>query len=96
MPTLAEIRAKLIEKEQKSSGNFTQDNGIYAFWNIPEGSTATMRFLPDKDEDNTFFWQERQMIKIPFPGIKGTDEGRNVIVQVPCVEMWGTECPVTE
>jgi len=94
MPTLAEIRAKLIEKEQKTGGNFTQDNGIYAFWNIPEGSTATMRFLPDKDEENTFFWQERQMIKIPFPGIKGADEGRNIIVQVPCVEMWGKECPI--
>jgi hypothetical protein len=94
MPTLAEIRAKLIEKEQKTGGNFTQDNGIYAFWNIPEGSTATMRFLPDKDTENTFFWQERQMIKIPFPGIKGADEGRNIIVQVPCVEMWGKECPI--
>ncbi len=94
MPTLAEIRSKLIEKESKSGGNFTTDNAIYPFWNIPENTTATLRFLPDKDAENTFFWQERQMIKIPFPGVKGQDETRNILVQVPCVEMWGKECPV--
>ncbi len=94
MPTLAEIRAKLVAQEQKTGGNFTTDNAIYPFWNIPENTTATLRFLPDGDAENTFFWQERQMIKIPFGGVKGQDEGRNVLVQVPCVEMWGKECPV--
>lgn len=94
MPTLADIRAKLVAQEQKTGGNFTADNAIYPFWNIPENTTATLRFLPDGDAENTFFWQERQMIKIPFGGVKGQDEGRNVLVQVPCVEMWGKECPV--
>jgi|TARA_B110000263_G_scaffold247117_1_gene259336 hypothetical protein len=94
MATLAEIRAKLLEKEQRTGGNYQSDNAIYAFWNIPENSTATLRFLPDVDDTNTFFWKERQMIRLAFPGIKGQDESRNVTVQVPCVEMWGDPCPV--
>ena len=96
MATLAEIRARLAEQAQKSSGTKTGggDNTIYAHWNIPEGTSASLRFLPDADEGNTFFWRERQMIKIPFSGVKGQDENKKVIVQVPCVEMWGDTCPV--
>jgi hypothetical protein len=94
MATLAEIRAKLLEKEQRTGGGYQSDNAIYAFWNIPEHSTVTLRFLPDADETNTFFWKERQMIRLAFPGIKGQDESRSVTVQVPCVEMWGDACPV--
>ena len=94
MATLAEIRAKLLEKEQRPGGGYQSDNAIYAFWNIPDNSTVTLRFLPDSDDSNTFFWKERQMIRLAFPGIKGQDESRNVTVQVPCVEMWGDACPV--
>lgn len=96
MASLAEIRARLAEQAQKSGGTSqgTGDNAIYAHWNIPEGTSATLRFLPDGDESNTFFWKERQMIRIEFPGVKGQDESKKVIVQVPCVEMWGETCPV--
>jgi len=96
MASLAEIRARLAEQAQKSGGTSqgTGDNAIYAHWNIPEGTSATLRFLPDGDESNTFFWKERQMIKIEFPGVKGQDESKKVTVQVPCVEMWGETCPV--
>jgi hypothetical protein len=96
MATLAEIRARLNEQAQKSSGTKQGggDNSIYAHWNIAEGTSASLRFLPDADEANTFFWKERQMIKIPFSGIAGQDENKKVIVQVPCVEMWGETCPV--
>lgn len=96
MATLAEIRARLAEQAQKSSGTKQggSDNSIYAHWNIAEGTSASIRFLPDADETNTFFWRERQMIKIPFAGVAGQDENKKVIVQVPCVEMWGDTCPV--
>lgn len=96
MATLAEIRARLNEQAQKSSGTKQGggDNSIYAHWNIAEGTSASLRFLPDADEANTFFWKERQMIKIPFSGIAGQDENKKVMVQVPCVEMWGETCPV--
>jgi len=94
MATLAELRAKLAAQDRRQSGPRETDNAIYAFWNIPNDTTATMRFLPDGDESNTFFWQERQMIRIAFPGVKGQDEARPVTVNVPCVEMWGETCPV--
>ena len=95
MATLAEIRAKLKEQETRSSGTSTGgDNAIYPFWNLKEGETATVRFLPDGDDSNTFFWQERLMIKLPFAGIKGETDSRPVQVQVPCMEMYGETCPV--
>ena len=95
MATLAEIRAKLKEQETRSTGSSTGgDNAIYPFWNLKEGETATVRFLPDGDDSNTFFWQERLMIKLPFAGIKGETDSRPVQVQVPCMEMYGETCPV--
>ena len=95
MATLAEIRAKLQEQEVKRSPNSSGgDNAIYPFWNIPESTTATLRFLSDKDPNNTFFWVERQMIRLPFAGIKGSSEAKPTTVQVPCMEMWGEPCPV--
>ena len=94
MATLAEIRAKLKEQENRSSGGSGGDNAIYPFWNLKEGESATIRFLPDGDENNTFFWQERLMIKLPFAGIKNESDSRPVQVQVPCMEMYGETCPV--
>ncbi len=98
MASLAEIRAKLLEQENRGAGkgasNYGGDNAIYAFWNIPEGQSATLRFLPDGDDTNTYFWRERQMIRIPFSGVAGGDEHKPVTVTVPCMEMWGETCPV--
>jgi hypothetical protein len=34
------------------------------------------------------------MIRLPFNGIKGEMESKQVMVQVPCVEMWGDACPI--
>ena len=95
MASLAEIRAKLKSQEvNRSTSNTGGDNAIYPHWNISEGSEAVVRFLPDKDVNNTFFWTERNMIKLPFAGIKGQTDSRPVTVQVPCMEMYGKTCPV--
>ena len=95
MATLAEIRAKLQQASQNSGGSATGgDNAIYPHWNIAEGQTATVRFLPDADPNNTFFWIERAMIKLPFAGVKGEANSKPVTVQVPCMEMWGETCPI--
>lgn len=95
MASLQEIRAKLMaSNQQQSSSGFTGDNAIYPHWNIPEGSTATVRFLPDADPNNTFFWVERAMIKLPFAGIKGETNSKPVTIQVPCMEMWNETCPI--
>ena len=95
MASLAEIRAKLKSQEvNRSTSNTGGDNAIYPHWNIAEGSEVVIRFLPDKDTNNTFFWTERNMIKLPFAGIKGQTDSRPVQVQVPCMEMYGKTCPV--
>ncbi len=97
--TLDEIRAKLQALEnRKNPSNFSGggDKTTYAHWNMPEGTSSIQRFLPDANPDNTFFWAERQIIKLPFPGIKGQDENKPIIVQVPCIEMWDgpKTCPI--
>ena len=97
MASLAEIRAKLKEQEAGASGNRTSgggDNAIYPFWNISEGTTATLRFLPDGNPNNDFFWAERLMIKLPFSGVKGDTGSRPVQVQIPCMEMYGETCNI--
>ena len=95
MATLADIRAKLKSQEvNRSTSQTGGDNAIYPHWNIQEGTEAVIRFLPDKDQGNTFFWTERNMIKLPFAGIKGQTDSRPIQVQVPCMEMYGKTCPV--
>ena len=96
MATLEEIRAKLLAQTQKNDNNNNRtggDNAVYPFWNTPEGGSTLLRFLPDGDPNNTFFWAERLVIKLPFQGIKG-DHDREVVVQVPCMEMYGETCPI--
>jgi len=94
MATLAEIRAKLQASSQQNTSSGGGDNAIYPHWNIQEGTNATVRFLPDADPNNTFFWIERNMIKLPFAGVKGDTNSKPVEVQVPCMEMWGETCPI--
>jgi hypothetical protein len=96
--TLEEIRKKLqaLDTRRGPAGQGSGDKTTYAHWNIPEGTSSIHRFLPDANPDNTFFWAERQLIKLPFTGIKGQDENKPVVVQVPCIEMWDGKntCPI--
>ena len=96
MATLAEIRAKLQAQEDQKSNNFSSSNDIFAHWNIKEGESTKVRFLPDSDESNTFFWIERLLINLTFPGIKGDPMSKPCTVKVPCMEMWEPvgSCPV--
>lgn len=95
MASLAEIRARLQAAESKQGGNNSGgDRAIYPHWNMGEGQSAVLRFLPDGNSKNTFFWAERAMIKLPFVGIRGETDVKPTMVQVPCVEMWGESCPI--
>ena len=94
MATLAEIRAKLKAAETRGSDNRGGDNSSYPFWNLKEGGETVLRFLPDGNENNTFFWVERAMIKLPFAGVKGETENKPTVVQVPCMEMYNESCPI--
>jgi hypothetical protein len=92
--SLSTIRQRLKEMENRKTSTSSQDNQIFPHWNIPENTTATLRFLPDANESNEFFWVERQQIKLPFSGIEGNPDSHKVIVNVPCIEMYGETCPV--
>lgn len=97
MSTLDEIRRKLQALDNKTSNKSSGSNDKLTFphWNMPEGQSSTIRFLPDGNTDNTFFWVEKQMIRLAFPGIKGHDEHKPVDIQVPCMEMYpGESCPI--
>lgn len=98
MASLAEIRARLAAQEnrgQNKTSGTQSDNAIYPHWNMDEGASATIRFLPDGNPNNEWgFWVERQIIKLPFNGVKGDPNMKQVTVQVPCVEMYGENCPV--
>ena len=97
MASLSEIRAKLKEQEGRANGEKSSsggDNAIYPFWNMKEGQSSTLRFVPDGNPDNAIFWAERLMIKLPFAGVKGETDSRPVTVQVPCMEMYGESCPI--
>ena len=96
---LQELRRKLQEKENNQS-NFSNDNALYPFWNIPFSTDtdikpAVVRFLPDGNEENDLgFWVEVQKIRLSFSGIVGQQESKEVIVSVPCMEMWHETCPI--
>ena len=93
--TLAEIRAKLQSQDTRGGNSQSGgDNAIYPHWNIAEGSTTRIRFLPDGNTKNSFFWAERAMIRLPFAGVKGQSDSKPIVVQVPCMEMYGEACPI--
>lgn len=96
MASLAEIRAKLAEKSNKFNNKSSTggDRALYKHWDIEFGSSCTLRFLPDGDPKNTFFWVERQIINLEFPGIAGGEQ-KPVIVRVPCGHMYGDPCAVS-
>ena len=97
MASLQEIRAKLKAAEQRNTENRSASaDTSYAFWNLKDNTDSVIRFLPDGNTDNTFFWVERSMIRLPFAGIKGESSTKEITVQVPCVEMYndGGVCPI--
>ena len=98
---LAKMSALLREQQEKAENNGTAtssggDHASYMFWLIPNGSKVTLRFLPDGNTTNPFFWVPREIIKLPFAGQIGGDypTDEQVIATVPCVDMFGKKCPI--
>ena len=97
--SLAEIRARLAAQNTATtttSSNSEKDRAVYPHWDIPEGTMASVRFLPDADASNSFFWVERAMINLPFNGVLGDPNSKKVTIKVPCIEMYGQKeyCPI--
>ena len=92
--SIHDIRKKLLEDDKKRESKQTD---VYPFWNIPENKPCVIRFLPDGNPENIFFWVERQMIQLPFPGTE-SNPSKPIVISVPCVEMYGQNryCPVMQ
>lgn len=70
-------------------GNSANYEDSYPFWNMADGETAVIRFLPDADENNPhMFLTEKHMHTLMINGQRKS---------VPCPRMFGTsECPICE
>lgn len=98
MATLEDIRRRLAEQENKRNQSKSNEGEgpVYPHWNINEGDTSVIRFLEDGNPDNPYFWVERLMFKFPFNGVVGDPSAGKVIVQVPCMEMYGEKDAVLD
>ena len=95
--TISELRKKLLAQAtpfQTIPPRPTTDPAIFPHWSLPNQGSATIRFLPDGNPDNSFFWVERVMIRLPFNGVLGQSESKPLVVYVPCMEMWNETCPI--
>lgn len=76
---------------KKTSGGGSGDQTWklkYPFWKMEEGATATVRFLPDRDESNELcFIVENLTHELVINGKKET---------VACASMHGERCPICE
>jgi hypothetical protein len=85
MKSLEELRAafKRNENDGSSSSGF---NNYYPFWNLDFGQSATIRFLPDKDDDNPLgFLVEKHTHNLEINGEKK---------KIPCLKMYNEDCPI--
>ena len=95
--TISKLRNRLLAQlgsTQKTPSRPASHPPIFSHWDLPDQGTATVRFLPDGNPDNPFFWVERAMIRLPFNGVRGQNESKPSVVYVPCMEMWNETCPI--
>ena len=85
--TLAELAEQIKNKtkSQNSSGNQNWKL-FYKFWSIPMDTIATVRFLPDANDDNPVsFFVENLTHELVINGKRET---------VACGKMYGDDCPI--
>lgn len=81
--SLEQLRAA-FKKNENNGGN--RQNNYYPFWDIKEGQTVTVRFIPDKNTQNPMeFLVEKKTHPLTINGEKKT---------VPCLTMYGEQCPI--
>lgn len=81
--TLDQLKSAFSANE---SSRDSMPNNYYRFWDMPEGSQAVVRFLPDLNEDNPFiFFVEKRYHQLYING-----EKKNI----PCLTTYDEECPI--
>lgn len=93
------LRERLKLEQERANQRFSDkprvyDSATYAFWKMDYDQSCYLRILPDADKTNPdYFWREILQINLNFKGVKGETD-RDVLVRVPCVEMWKETCPI--
>lgn len=81
--SLDQLRAAF---KQDTNNGPSRPNNYYPFWNIPDGSQAIVRYLPDANKDNPLgFLVEKLMHTLYINGEKKS---------VPCLRMYDEDCPI--
>ena len=80
---IEQLRAAFKQADQSSN---SRPNNYYPFWEIPDGSQASVRFLPDKNVENPMGFMVEKLTHTL------TINGENK--SVPCLKMYGEECPI--
>lgn len=85
---MADLQKFLKEREEKKGGSkINYDSDIYPFWNMKVGETATVRILPDIDDENPFPFVEKLEHRLMIDG---------KVKRIPCPKMHGDACPICE
>lgn len=83
MKSIQELRAAF--KAQETTGE-NLPNNYYPFWNMNFGEQATIRLLPDANDNNPMgFLVEKRMHNLTVNGERKS---------VPCLSMYQEDCPV--
>jgi hypothetical protein len=84
--SLAALKEQFKKPDTNNEGGEGLRNNYFPFWNMKVGEQATVRFLPDKNEDNPMgFLVEKHMHTLMINGEKKS---------VPCLKMYGEDCPI--
>jgi len=83
--SLADLQNAFKTPDRESSGSGLPNN-YYPFWNMKEGESALIRFLPDGNSENPLgFLVEKVMHNLDINGERKS---------VPCLSMYGEDCPI--
>lgn len=84
------MREKLNQQQVGGGG----DKAAYPFWNMANDASVSVRFLPDKNNDNPFMWIEKQTFKWKFADPRRPQA--SLTITLPCREMYDgpKSCPI--
>lgn len=81
--TLDQLKSAFTKPENEGSN---LPNNYYPFWNMKDGQSCTVRFLPDANAENPFgFMVEKLMHTLEINGERKS---------IPCGKMYGDDCPI--
>lgn len=83
--SIDQLKAAFGQTDKKEGGSSRPSN-YYPFWKMNDGQQAVVRFLPDKDPENSLgFLVEKRTHVLSINGENKT---------VPCPTMYDEECPI--